>query len=731
MLFNRSILMLSLLLISQPVLADDIDQLLSMSMGEMMNMKVETASRRIQSLSDAPANVLVIDQQEIRARRYRNLIDLMVELPGFNIQKQTSSTKYHRVAWRGYLGSNKFLLLLDGVRIGDPAGAGIAIADNFDLRYIKRVEVVYGPASALYGADAAAGVINLISMNVADNVDTTLELETGSNNAQRLGGVSRVPLAGIGSLLLAGHASKDDTADLARYYPQDFIPVDAKTFGGTVVVPAAQRERYVSPVQASSGFARFRSQKGLTLGVYHNRSRQLSSIGETPAGAIYNPNSFWQQDITTLYARKKMMVTDTIESNTLLNFARLEISPTSSFQNKFTDFQSGYQYMRNDRIELDQQFSYDIDEQSNAVFGLSWGEYRSIPKTADTPRPVNPNQSVTAQTMFYPNTANGVPLQLYDIRYQHLGLFSQLTHRWNQQWTMTGGLRYDRDSRYKGSWNPRLSVVYQPSKEWVWKFMYGEAFRAPSTVETHETYGSFSGAKNAAGQFKSFFFHLPNPNLQPEKSRTLEMTLQATPIPSLYTTLSVFSTRINNVIFATNTTAPPLMLANAAIRTIEINKNIGREHFYGVEWYAKQEYALDDAIKLRLWTSYSFLDGRLDAGNGGVAAEIPYISKHNARLGVTAHWQNIDVGSNMQFVGKSNTKKLDPLNPVKRQKIAGYSLVDFHLGINKLFDVGGLGIDISNLLDRRYRNATSGGGIKFFGSQQQPRTYMASFRMDL
>ncbi|MDQ6975003.1 MAG: TonB-dependent receptor [Mariprofundaceae bacterium] len=721
---------LVLLFVSQLAVADDIDQLLSMSMGEMMNMKVETASRHLESIADAPANVLVINQREIRARRYRNLIDLMVELPGFNIQRHTSSTKYHRYVWRGYLGNNKFLLLLDGVRIGDPAGAGIVIADNFDLRHIKRVEVVYGPASALYGADAAAGVINLITMDVADTVDTVLQLETGSNNAQRLGGVSGIPLANTGSLLLAAHASRDDTADLSRYYRQDFTPVNATTFGGTVITPAAQRERYVSPVQASSGFARFRTKKGLEIGAYHNRSRHLSSIGETPKGVIYNPNSFWQQDITTLYGRKKTMLSNDIESNTLLNFSRLEISPTSSFQNRFTDFRSGYQYMRNERIELDQQFSYDINEQNNATFGVSWGEYSSIPKTADTPRPVNINQAITGQNMFYPNTANGVPIQLYDIQYQHLGLFSQMTRHWNQQWTSTAGLRYDRDSRYKGSWNPRLSIIYQPSSIWAWKLMYGEAFRAPSTVETHETYGSFSGARNAAGQFTSFFFHLANPNLQPEKSRTLELVLQGTPLPSVYTTLSVFYTRINNVISAAKTTMPPLMLANAAIRTIEINQNIGREHFYGLEFYLKQEADLTHGVKGRLWTSYSYLDGRLDTGNGGVPVEIPYIAKHNLRLGVAANWQMLEVGSNMRFVGKSNSNKADPLDAAKKQKISGYSLVDLHIGADKLFNVGSLDLDISNLFDRRYHNA-NGGGIKFLRSQQPPRTYMASFRMDL
>jgi outer membrane receptor for ferrienterochelin and colicin len=697
-------------------------------MDQVMNIKVETASRHSEDLADAPANVLVIQRDEIRARHYRNLSSLLNEIPGFHIQRRTSSTKYDRVAWRGHYGNNKFLLLLDGVRIGDPAGGGIAIADNFDLRHIDRVEVVYGPASALYGADAAAGVINLISDAGGVDAASEIVLTTGSNHYRKLGALSHVALGDAGTLTLAGHGSRDDTTDLSRYFAQDFAAVNATTFGGAVVVPAAQREHYVSPVSDHAGFARFQTLNGLSIGIYHNRNKHLSSIGETPKGVIYNPNSYWQQDITTFHIRQKTMLSSRLESNTLFDMSRLEIAPGSSFQNRYTDFKRGYQFMRNERIELDQQFSYDFNNQTNTTFGFSWGNYHSIPKTADTPFPVDPNRAIAGQRMLYPNTT--IPIQFYDIRYRHLGLFSQWQHHWNKQWLATAGLRYDHDSRYGSSWNPRLSVVYQASAAWTWKLMYGEAFRAPSTVETHESFGSFSGATNAAGQYTSGFFHLPNPQLKPEKTRSAELLLQGSPSPTVYTSLSLFYSRINNVIFAANTTTPLFTLPNAAITTIETNQNLGRERFYGLEWYVHQEQALNHGIKDKLWLSYSYLDGRLDAGKGGTTSEIPYISKQHLRLGVNLLWHQWDVGTTAHFVGKANTNKADPLNPTKKQKVAAYALYDLHITVNDLVKVGQLNIEVNNLFDRRYWHA-NGGGIKFLGSQQAARTIAASWEMKL
>ena len=69
--------------------------------------------------------------------------------------------------------------MLDGVRIDHPAGGKLPIAENFGLYMARQVEVLYGPAAALYGADAAAGVINIIT-DKRDSPGGKIALGTGS-----------------------------------------------------------------------------------------------------------------------------------------------------------------------------------------------------------------------------------------------------------------------------------------------------------------------------------------------------------------------------------------------------------------------------------------------------------------------------------------------------------------------------------------------------------------------
>ncbi len=713
---------------SSPSLADELDRLLPLSLAELMQQKVVTASRDVEEIGSSPAHMVVITRQQILAHHYRNLVDVLDTLPGFHIQRHTTNTRYHRIGWRGHFMNNRFIIMLDGVRITDPSGSSIAITDNFSLAHIQRIEVLYGPASALYGADAVAGVINLIPRTADSATNGEFQLQQGSFHYDRIEGVVRAPLGERASLTISGHRYRDDTANLAAYYPQDFRPVDATTFNGTVVVPASRREPYIGPVSANSAFALLDAGHGLRFGMYRNRDVHLTSTGDRPSGVIMNPASIWQQDITTLYARKSWVWRDGLTSTTTINGSRLEISPTSSYQNIFVDFQSTYKYMRNDRLEWEQNFAWELGARDRLHFGFSLGQFASIPKTPDLPHPIDPNINLAAQTMFYPNTT--IPMTLYDLHYRHQGLYLQSTHHWSANTTTTAGLRYDFDSRYGGSWNPRLSLVYRPpASDWSWKLMYGEAFRAPSTFESYETFGSFSGATNAAGQFTTSFFHLANPNLKPEKTRTLESTWQGAPTPSLFLGISAYLTQVDNLIFTTQATDPNLTLPGASIAYVETTANLGTERFYGGELSLRYEWFAGD-LRGEFSGSYSFIDGTLNQGGGKVTADLPFVAKHHLRLQGLCHWKGISLGATMHFVGKTSSNTIDPLNPSQTVKVPGYSVLDLQLRSPSFFDLGELEMDIFNALDRRYYHS-NGSGIRFLRAQQQPRSIVLGLHMRL
>lgn len=140
---------------------------------QKMDTLVVTAAGYEQKLTDAPASVTVITAAELRSRPYTNLLDAMRDVEGIDLGTGQDKSGQGTISMRG-LGSDYTLVLIDGKRQnnnGDiyPNGfGGFQSAYLPPLDMIERIEVVRGPMSTLYGADAMGGVINIITKKVSD-----------------------------------------------------------------------------------------------------------------------------------------------------------------------------------------------------------------------------------------------------------------------------------------------------------------------------------------------------------------------------------------------------------------------------------------------------------------------------------------------------------------------------------------------------------------------------------
>jgi outer membrane receptor protein involved in Fe transport len=125
---------------------------------------VTSVSKSQESLVEAPATVIVVTAEEIERRGYIDLEAVLHDLPGFDFSKRAGAS-YANIYQRGYrsIETNRTLLLIDGVEDNDLASGTAWISRQVPLSNIERIEVVYGPASTMYGANAFAGVINVIT----------------------------------------------------------------------------------------------------------------------------------------------------------------------------------------------------------------------------------------------------------------------------------------------------------------------------------------------------------------------------------------------------------------------------------------------------------------------------------------------------------------------------------------------------------------------------------------
>ncbi len=134
---------------------------------------VVTATGFEQKLTDAPASISVVTRAELQKRPYITLIDAVRDLEGVDVGETSDKTGQRTISMRG-MGPEYTLILIDGKRqnnhgdIYPNAFGGNQFNHIPPLDTIERIEVIRGPASTLYGADALGGVINIITRQVSD-----------------------------------------------------------------------------------------------------------------------------------------------------------------------------------------------------------------------------------------------------------------------------------------------------------------------------------------------------------------------------------------------------------------------------------------------------------------------------------------------------------------------------------------------------------------------------------
>lgn len=699
--------------------------LLPLSLEELFATKVITASRRAESREQTPAHILVITGEQIRDRRYKNLADLLEDLPGVDFMRGTKSSLYNNFSFQGQSSSIKLIIMLDGVRIDHPAGGRVPVASNYSLHFAKQVEVLYGPAAALYGADAMAGVINIITERAEGAPSATVRAGRGSFDASDDSLLASLPFGDAISMTVGIDRERTGTARLDQYYPGAFPKVDAKTFSGSKVVSAAQREDYTGgPVGGESDYLRLDFGRNATFGYYRNGFHNPTSVGDTSKSAIYSSAAQYRSQIETWYGKWRFELAPGLNGELVVDQSELKVDPNSRYLNIYTDFQEhGYDYSYGRRRGIEQNLSWQIDDRHTLQSGIGIKKYSAI-ETPDMPQPYNVALGPNGQQYTYPNT--NLPLRIFEANYDNTSAYAQWQAQWNADFSTTTGLRYDHHSSYGSTVNPRLGLVWQNMPGSFLKLLYGESFRAPSPDEGLNAYGSFDGSSRN-GVYLGQGFRVPNFNLQPEKSRELSLTWDWRARQSFNLIANAYLTQVRNVLVTQNEAVSTQYIPGALLSGTTIKGNNGVDRYYGLDIVPQWRVALSDSWAADLWGSYSFQRGRIRESDG-INWDQNYIAGSKLKLGATfRHRDWLTVTARMQSTGPVTTgRKLDA-STGSRIESPGYAVASLHVGVHKLADRKlSAYFDIYNLFDRRYYAAHGSASTTFVQVPQQPRSFFAS-----
>lgn len=202
-------------------------------------IQITSVSKKAENLLQVPATVTVITQDDIIKRGYRDLTQMLNDLPGFDVIRGNGPS-YVTFYQRGYrsTSNDRSILLIDGVEENDLNSDNIPISRQYALSDVERVEIIYGPASTMYGANAFQGVINVITKKFLDKhlPDGKRVAVTGSGQA-RYGSLNTKIFDGVVSarsrniaVSATSRFFKSNEMDLSKYPEWNFDPRTAADY---------------------------------------------------------------------------------------------------------------------------------------------------------------------------------------------------------------------------------------------------------------------------------------------------------------------------------------------------------------------------------------------------------------------------------------------------------------------------------------------------------------------
>ncbi len=697
----------------------------TLSLKDLLNVKVTTASKNLQELEMAPATVVVVTKEQIKMRGYQSLLDVMYDLPDVKIDDKIYSGTRNNFVVRGTPGQDKFIILLDGNRISSPIDEALPVMENYPVNFAEQIEIVYGPASALYGADAVSGVINIITKKNPSKKSLGIE---ASSIAGTYGYTNNTlfiskKINDKVNLVVSGQYAYDKGVDYSKLFKDDSsLNVDSYSTDtiysiyGPLTSSKSISPHYEAPTEAYNIYAAINA-TDFTFSYFRNYSKTPSAYGTNTSNSLYNKDAFIAQGVDMINSSYKKSF-QKFTSSTLLTGSTYNLNPKSNYRNLYTNMDPAYKYETCTMLKGEEQLDYKPSEKLNFTLGTSYEIYSVVPYSADLDLPVNQNEYVHGiylgtDTYYKPD---GLAAQFYFIKYHNSSAYFQTQYSPEKKINFTLGVRYDNNSRYGSTINPRLGIVFKPFSKTTIKALYGSAFLAPSPADNYAYWGSFVTA-DSGKTFHSYFMHLPNPDLKPITSKNAEINIRQYITNDLSVTLDGYYTVLSGLhAFADDNNSTHLYnnsFNGIPVDYIEIYTNQSLQESYGGSIQANWK-ASAGRIRTNSFIALSYVNGVVNSALTESEETTPdiqleFISPFMLHAGVDLKAGKFSFSPRLILMGKQNLTGISDTTGsfLKRQTIAGYALLNLTVRFNVVKKISVFGT-VNNALNQKYKSVGYG-----------------------
>ena len=612
-----------------------------------------TATKHIMEARKAPAIASVITEADIRYMGARSLLDILKRVPGIGVGISDLPTK-QAIEVRGVRTKNteKILFLINGHRMNNNlTGSAINIIDDLAVENIHQVEIVRGPGSALYGANAFVAVINIVTKSVEDFEGVQLTAGAGDFSTQHY----NVVFGHEGDeVSVTGSFDYFDTNGAASLIEADAQTVnDAAQGTRASLAPGTTSEwENKKDLSLSLSYGDFTlngrvidKEKGPYIGVGRALNDETVQQFTHVSGSLEYSKRF--EDVLDLNVR---LYADTFDWDTYW-----EIFP-EGFAGIYTTGYIGNPVTTNDTFGVDITGNYLYNDHL-LTLGCNVEQARQH-LTQSFNNFTNPGGAVLNTTA----TANFNQ----DVDRSFWALYIQDVWQIRPDLSLTLGLRHDNYSDFGGTTNPRLGLVWELNEQLTMKLLYGSAFRAPTFTEQ---------------------FTINNPaevgseNLEPETIDTYEASVEYHFTKNYSLSVNYFHNVIDDLITLgakTSPTAPAPYINRAGQTTVD-----------GVE----VEFIADFGRDKYGYLNFSFQDTEDEEGN-----PLADVAEVKGNIGVNYGInQYLNFNANLNWIGERRRSSDDI-----RDDLESAALVDITLIAHNFYDALELRASIYNLLDEEY-----------------------------
>jgi outer membrane receptor for ferrienterochelin and colicins len=652
-----------------------------LSLEALFNIDISVASKSLMKQSEAPSIVTVITRAMIQALGSRSVAEALRDVPGFYLVDDGVTPN---IAVRGVsAGPNSWSriikVMVDGHPVTDYSTGGTFLGPELiPIEAVESIEVIRGAGSALYGANAFLGVINIVTRKPRESgtaVETGAEAGTirthlgGGGHLQGSIAVGERPLSYLmvsvrhdqfdrsGLQAPSGSPSQQDYAgtssqnDLTR--PTSIFAKGVFDLGGLGNL-AAQYQ-----LQRLDAMAEF---SDLSILSHDNRIVRSNSI----VGADHNLS--FLKDALLVHTSGTYTLTQDLPDQ------RLDTGdPLYTYR----------QERQNRTYQVGTELSYRYRRHS-ALMGV---DYLSTVDDGETV------YQVVRQT---PTALNGGNQVLFSPGHtMHLGntgVFAQAIVRPHPKVGITGGMRYDWNDKFGNSFNPRLALVVQPQRRLYAKVLYGTAFVPPTPTQLYAVPLRFDGGV------------LGNDQLRNQRAKTGELQLGYKAKEFLDVAVNAFYTVIDDRIefAAVGNQMRATNLTTSRSKGVEISSYLNRKPLFLRLAASYQDTKSDVPTPVPLWWSHLYSP----SGPGGDRSLGVPIMMANATAGITLPRYHVEAALSARAVGSRKASAANSYVAGKTYLLDPYCVVDLNVSSLEMRLIGRrltkVSLHINNILGQKY-----------------------------